>query len=221
MKIILKTVPLLVLVLVGVWYANGNGNEVLPPSDATPPTNTVPGGSVTLTFDFDTGSPALPAQMSNTPFEQTVGGVTADFSSPSDPAAFSIQNYDTTFFTLSEFSGNYLYPNKSSRTNLYIRFSQTLTSIALTFATIEYHGVGEVDEPTTIKLTAYMDSTGTPAVGSATARGVFAEGYTYPQGTLSFNSGGQPFSMVEIGLLYQQRGATSFLIDKVVVTTSP
>jgi hypothetical protein len=221
MKIMLKIMPLLVIVLLTAQCANGNGNEVLPPSDGTPPNNNPPEGSVTVTYDFDTGSPALAPQMSNTPLEQTVGGVTAHFSSPWDPAAYSIQNQDTTFFVLPQFSGNYLYQNESSRIKLRIDFGQTLISITMTFATIEYHGVGEVDQPTAIELTAYLDSTGTPAVGSATARGVFPEGYTYPEGTLSFDSGGQPFNIVEIELLYQQRGATNFLIDKVVVSTSP
>jgi hypothetical protein len=181
MKIILKVMPLLILLLLTAQCANDNGNEVLPPSDGTPPNNNPPEGSVTFAFDFDTGSPALAAQASNTPFEQTVGGVTAHFSSPTDPAAFSIQNQDTTFFVLPQLSGNYLYQNESSRTKLRIEFSRALINITLTFATIEYHDVGEVDQPTTIELTAYVHSAGTPAVGSATARGVFPEVYTYPR----------------------------------------
>jgi len=204
MKNLLKIIPFIFVVLLALSCTTGGEAPI---------------GSV-LTFDFDTGSPAASAGQS-TPLSQSVGGVTAYFSSLSDPAAFSIQNQSTTFFTLPQFSGNYLYQNESSRTNLRITFSQTLTSISLTFATIEYHGVGEVDQPTAIELTAHMDSTETPAVGSATARGVFPEGYTYPHGTLSFDSGGQPFNVVEIGLLYQQRGVTSFLIDKVVAITSP
>lgn len=100
-----------------------------------------------------------------------MSGVTAHFSSPWDPAAFSIQNQGTTFFVLPKFSGNYLYQNESSRIKLRIESSRTLISITMTFATIEYHDVGEVDQPTAIELTAYLDSTVTPAVGSATARG--------------------------------------------------
>lgn len=219
MKTFLKIIPLIVIVLIAISCANG---AEVPPITTVPTTPTIPttGGSATLTFDFDTGSPALSAQQSSTPFEQTLAGVTAHFSSPADPAAFSIQNHDTTFFTLSQFSGSYLYQNNPSRTYLHIRFSQRITSITLTFATVDYHGVGEVDEPTAIKLTAYMDSTGASAMGSAMARGVFPEGYTYPQGTLSFDSGGNPFNLAVVELLYQPRGGTSFLIDNIEVTTA-
>ena len=59
-----------------------------------------------VTFDFDTGVPATSAGQ-NTPLDQTSGGVTAHFSSPSDPA-FSVQNPGSTQFKLSQFSGDYL-----------------------------------------------------------------------------------------------------------------
>jgi len=165
----------------------------------------------TATFDFDTGLPALSVGQ-NTPLNQTSGGVTAYFSSPTDPAAFSTQSYETTFLKLSQFSGKYLYPNKSTRTYLDIRFSQQLTSITLTFATIEFHDPG----PTNITLTAYMDSTGTTPVGSAVARGVFTND-SYPQSTLSFNSGSQPFNLVRIGLPAQPFAASAFLVDNIIV----
>lgn len=212
MESLLKLIPI-ILVLLTVSCTGSVGTT--PPSTTTPPTT--PSTSI---FDFDTGSPSLPTGKS-TPFDQTSSGVTAHFSSPSDPAAFSVQNYNTTFLTLPQLSNNYLYQNNLLKTSLHVRFSREITGITLSFATTDYHGVGEVEEPTAIKLTAYMDSMGTPAVGSATARGVFPEGYTYPQGTLSFDSGGQPFNMVEIGLLYQPKGGTSFFIDNIVVTTLP
>ena len=214
MKTIPKLIPALVLVLLAV---SCTGGTVTPSPTPTPPPTASPTPSSTVTFDFDSGSPP-PSVGQSTPFDYTSGGVTARFSSLSDPAAFSVQNRETTFLVLSQFSRNYLYQNNTYRTNLSILSSQPLASIILTFATIEYHGVGEA-ELSTVKLTAYVDSTGTTAVGSATARGTLS-GDTFPQGTLSFNSGGQPFKLVVIELVIQPRGATGFLVDNVTVTTT-
>ncbi|MEM3881302.1 MAG: hypothetical protein QXD19_06110 [Candidatus Bathyarchaeia archaeon] len=75
------------------------------------------------------------------------------FASPSDTPSeptFSIQSYETTLISLSEFSGKYLYDNKPSRDVLEIRFSQPLIGITLTFATVEYR-----TEASNITLTAY------------------------------------------------------------------
>lgn len=167
------------------------------------------------TFDFDTGLPALAAGQS-TPFDQTSGGITAHFSSPADPAAFSVQNRNTVFYTLSQFSANYLSDNNPFANALEIEFTHELSAITLTFATTDYHGVGEVEHPTEVKLTAYSDSTGTTAVGSVTARGSFSSD-PYPQGTLTL-SPGQPFKLVRIELVPQPMGATYFMVDNIRVT---
>jgi hypothetical protein len=202
-----------------------------PSSKTTPPTTpayspTIPSGSnplappqTTVIFDFDRGTPVI-SEGQNTPFDQMSGGVNAHFGSPSDPATFSIQSYDTTFYTLSDFSGKYLFDNKNSRDILYIGFSQPLSDITLTFATIEYHGVGNVDTPSQMKITAYMDSADSVAVGSAVARGNFSNNL-YPQGTLLFNSQNQPFNLVKIEMLPQEPGGMNYLIDNIVVTTAP
>ncbi len=171
-----------------------------------------------VTIDFDAGLQALSLGQS-TPFNQTSGGLAASLSSPSDPAAFSVQSSDTTFFRLSEFSGNYLYPNKPFRTYLDIRFSQPLNNITMTFATIEYHGPGNVETPSNVKLTAYMNSTNTTAIGSVITHGTFSSD-SYPQGILIFNSDGQPFDLVRIEVLYQPSGASAFLVDNIVVSTA-
>ncbi len=174
--------------------------------------------SSTVTFDFDAGSPTLMVRQ-NTPFDQTVSGVTAHFSSPSDPAAFSIQNHDTTLFTLSQFSGNYLYDNTPFKAALHIKFSQQLTSLTLTFATIDYHDPGAGGNPSDIKLTAYMNSTTGAPVGSVTTHGTVSTD-SYPQGTLSFSAAGQLFNLVVIELPYLPQGATDFLVDNVTVTAT-
>jgi len=166
----------------------------------------------TVTFNFDTGTPTLSTGQ-NVPLDQTSGGVTAHFSSPSG-MAFSVQSNATTSYTLSQFSGNYLWPNSMNRNRLDIKFSEHLSGITLTFATIEYHDPGGT--PSSIQLTAYENSTATPPVGSATAYGSNIIGDSYPQGALSFTSA-QPFNLVEIVVLNQPQGATEFLADNITV----
>ena len=172
----------------------------------------------TVSFDFDTGTPSLSMGQS-IPFNQTSGEVTAYFSSPSGPAAFSIQSDSTTFYKLSQFSGKYLYDNSPLRDTLEIKLSHYLNSITFSFATIEYRG-SSGDEPSNITLTAYVDSTATTPIGSAKARGTWPSGGdTHPQGTLNFNSGSQQFSLVKIELPYQSpRSAVDFLADNITVT---
>ena len=167
-----------------------------------------------VTFDFDTGDSFL-AEGQNTPFNQTSDGITAYFRSSSDSVAgspFSIQRYETTFITLSQFSGKYLYDNKPSRDALEIGFSQQLNGISLTFATYEYQ-----TGPTDITLTAYMNSADNPPVGSASARGTILTGL-YPQGILSFDSSGKPFNMVRIEISSEDSGeTTNFFVDNIKV----
>jgi hypothetical protein len=174
-----------------------------------------PSTEPTVTFDFDTDAPLL-AEGQNLPLNQTSDGITAYFCSPSDTplfSAFSIQDYETTFITLSQFSGKYLYDNKPSRDILEISFSQQLQSISLTFATYEYQ-IG----PTTITLTAYVNSADTTPVGSASARGTVLTGL-YPQGILSFDSSGQPFNIVRIEIPFEGSGeTTNFFVDNIRVS---
>jgi hypothetical protein len=169
----------------------------------------------TATFDFDSGTPMLfPGQ--NVPFDQISGGLTAHFTSPTIGAGgFSVQNDASTHFQLSQFSGNYLYPNTVYNPALDIQFSQPLSRIFLTFATADFQ---QVEIPTTIQLTAYEDSTATPAVGSATAHGTYAAD-TMPMGTLSFTSA-QPFNVVEITIPYAPMAASGFLVDNISVSTT-
>ncbi len=172
----------------------------------------------TIAFDFDALTLRQP-----TPFDLTSGGVTAHFSSPTDPASFSVQNYGTTFYALSQFSGNFLSDNDASRNFLNISFSQQLISIVLTFATIDYHDPGPGGTFSDIQLTAYMkDSTGMRAVGlPVTAHGSRPPLDTFPQGTLWFDFSGQPFNLVEIVVPFQPGGATDFLLDNITATTAP
>ena len=171
----------------------------------------------TVVFDFDTGTPALVVRQ-NSPLDQTAGGVTAHFSSLMEPA-FSVQDYGTTFIPASWFSGNYLYPNNQNRNVLQISFDQLLASLTLTFATIEYHDPGAAGTPSSLQLTAYRDSSVSPAVGSVSGYGTMIPGDYYPQGTLTFDSGGQPFNVVQLVVPFLQNGATEFMLDNIAVTT--
>jgi hypothetical protein len=172
-------------------------------------------GSTTATFDFDTGTPTLFTGQ-GLPLDQTSGGVTAHFSSPTVGAGgFSVQSDASTQYHLSQFSGNYLWPNSVYSPALDIQFSQQLSSITFTFATADFQ---QVEIPTTIQLTAYENSTATPAVGSATAHGTYA-GDTMPMGTLTFNSP-TPFNVVQIAIPPAPAAASGFLVDNVIVTTT-
>ena len=166
----------------------------------------------TVTFNFDTGSPALQAGQ-NIPFDQTVGGVTAHFSSPNG-SAFSVQSDSTLGWTMSQFSGSYLYDNDLNMNPLDIKFSYPITRITLTFATADFH---QSEVPSNILLTAYVDSTATAAVGSATAHGTYGSD-VYPMGTITFDSGGVPFNLVELKIPVQPLGVTDYFVDNITVT---
>jgi uncharacterized protein (TIGR03437 family) len=167
----------------------------------------------TVTFDFDTGTPALTTGVSSIPFDQTSGWIVAHFSSPSGPA-FSIQSDASLTWKMSKFSGNYLYANNNNRNALDIRFSQPVTSITLAFATADFH---QIEVPTTIQLTAFVDSTATTPVGLVPAHGTYSSD-TMPMGTLSYNAGGKTFNLVEISIPFQPLGATAFFVDNITVT---
>jgi hypothetical protein len=145
-----------------------------------------------------------------TPFSQTVGGVTAAFDSDSF-FAYSIQTQATLQLTLSRFSGRLVSPTRPERMTLAILFSEPIDSISLTFATSDLH------TPSTLRLTALL---GAAVLGSATQKGDEIPGQ-YPQGTLSFASGGQLFDQVQLALPVQLgEPAVSFLVDNITVTPS-
>jgi hypothetical protein len=173
--------------------------------------------SNTAVFDLDTGTPVLSTGQ-GLEFDQTSNGVTAHFSSP-DGAVFSIQTDSSTQYHLPQFSGHYLYPNNMSRNRLNILFDHPLESISLIFATVDY--AAETEVPGNLNLTAYVDSTANPSVGSASARGTYA-GASYPQGTLTFNSA-VPFNLIQLVVPFQTSGTTSFFVDNLSVglTSAP
>ncbi len=160
-----------------------------------------------VTFDFDTATPALiPGQ--NVPFDQDAEGLSAHFSAVS--GAFSIQTANTTLMILSDFTGNYVYPNVGSSV-LSIQFSQMITNLVTAFATAEQR---PAEQPTPVRLTAYTNSTNNPPVGSATRAGTYFGANTLPMGTLAFNSA-TPFNLVTFNI--EPGGASGFLLDNFIV----
>ncbi len=165
-----------------------------------------PAWAASATFDFDTGTPALGAGQ-NAPFDQTSGGVTAHFSASS--GSFSVQNAVTAGLTLSQFFGNFLYPNTPYGVAV-IQFNAQVSGLTLDFATAEQT---PIENPTPIRLTAYTNSTQTPSVGSTVLAGTYYGANTLPQGTLTF-SATTPFDLVTINI--EPGGATGFLLDNIV-----
>jgi hypothetical protein len=173
------------------------------------PTTTLP--TMPIIFDFDSGVPALAATQA-TPFNQTIDNLTASFSSPSDPATFSVKSYDAESLKLSQFSGKYLYDNKPTVNILDIKFSSELVAAKFTFATIEQQSEA-ITVPSDILITAYKN---TNLVGSNRTYGSFSSD-SYPQGMLFF-SAGMPFNWIRISIPTQTSGTTDFLVDNIIVT---
>jgi hypothetical protein len=166
-----------------------------------------------MTFDFDTGNPTLPL-LRNLPVDQTVDGVGAHFSAIS--GNFSIQNDVSTGFSLSQFSGKWVYPNNRRGDILRIQFDHELSDLSFTFATTDYQT--SHPQPTPIVMTAYLGATSTTPVGSVTQRAVYG-GDDYPMGTLTFSSTASPFDRVEIRV--QAGGDAAVFVDDVTVKPTP
>ena len=119
-----------------------------------------------------------------------------------------------------KFSGLFLWPSTINRDRLDITFSQSITSISFVFKTAELHDPGPGGTGSPIRLTAYMNSLSTPVGSPITVNGVETPYDNYPEGTMTFNSNGQPFNLVEIDLPYiSAEGATGFIIDNISVIT--
>ncbi len=125
--------------------------------------------------DFDFDSDALGT---STTFTDTIGGLSATFSSSADPGGFVV--YPTFFDTL---TGNVLGdpgPAFAFNIPLDVNFSQDLSAITLDFAT------GDFTTPSPFTITAYENST---MVGSSTSTGQFLPGFDFPEGEITFDGG--------------------------------
>lgn len=136
-----------------------------------------------------------------TTFTDVSGGLSATFSSASDPGGFVV--FPTFFLTL---TGNVLLdpgPAEVSNIPLTIAFGSHVTGIALDFAT---------DGSSLLTMSAFEN--GAP-VGSVNAMGIIPEGYFYPEGTISFN--GALFNSVVLSA----PSVPYFAVDNINVSTVP
>ena len=148
-------------------------------------------------FNFDTD-----AVGKATTFTDTVGGLSATFSSSGDPGGFAVES--SFFDTL---TGNVLVdpgPANAPNLTLSILFSAPVTTISMDFATNSAAGVP-------FDLSAFNGTTG---VGSTTATGSIPGGFAFPEGVISFS--GATFNRVVLSV----PGAPDFAIDNVSVTTA-
>jgi len=162
-------------------------------------------------FDFDTAIPAL-TNTQSLPFNQTSGGVVAHFFSPQG-AAFSVQNDSSVGWSLAKFSSHYLFPRLAGST-LGIQFNRPVSSITLSFGTLDFQ---TMVTPSTVLLSAYLNSTNTAPVGMASAQGLYTAGDALPMSSLKLNTG-KPFNLVTLQV---PSGLADFAVDNVVVTTFP
>jgi hypothetical protein len=143
--------------------------------------------SVVFTFDNDSVTTA-------TTFTDTVGNVSATFSSASAPGAYSVQQ--SFFDTL---TGNVLASGVSAP--LTISFNSNLSAIDLLFATADFN------TPSPFTLTAYEGNT---LAGTNTSVGMFIGSFLFPEGEIAFD--GATFNSVVLS-----SAAPSFAIDNVAV----
>lgn len=137
-----------------------------------------------------------------TTFTDTVNGLSATFSSPAGPGAFTVQQ--SFFETL---TGNVLGspgPAFLNNVSLTINFSSNLTAIDLLFATADFN------TPSPFTLTAYEGNT---LEGSNTRPGMFLPGFTFPEGEIAFS--GATFNSVVLSTT-----APNFAIDNVQVAAA-
>jgi hypothetical protein len=135
-----------------------------------------------------------------TTFSDLNNGLTATFSSTADPGGFAVG--PSFFLTL---TANVLLdpgPSGASGIALDIKFSSLLSSVSLTFAT---------DGPGTFFLDAYKAGV---IVGGASTMGTVPPGFTFPEGTITFN----PVPFDEIVL--SSPSTPFFAIDNVMATTA-
>jgi len=138
-----------------------------------------------------------------TTFTDTVNGLSATFSSAGDPGGFVV--YPSIFDTL---TGNVLGdpgPAGLDNLSLDVAFSSELSSVALDFATSDFN------TPSPLTLTAYQNS---QLVGSAQATGNFINGFSFPEGQISF--GGAAFNNIVISST-----ATDFAVDNIAAIATP
>jgi hypothetical protein len=150
------------------------------------------------TFNFDGDAVGTATQ-----FTDTSNGLSATFLSPSDPGGFVIQ--PSIFQAL---SGNVLGdpgPSGAQGIPLEIDFSSNVSALSLVFATADFGAASP------LTLTAFD---GSVQVGSVSATGNVAAGFTFPEGEIAFT--GSAFDRVVISSI-----APDLAIDDVAAVATP
>ena len=142
----------------------------------------LPASAQTTTFNFaaDTGK--------TTTFTDTVGGLSATFSSPFDPYIFAVQS---SYF--SNIAGNILGLGQAGANNvpLDIALSASQSKVSLNF------GLNGFDT-STLTITAYSGGLTGTKIGSQNATGSIPGGeFLFPEGSVQFASA-SPFDTLEI-----------------------
>jgi len=167
----------------------------------------------TITYNFDTGTPALSAGNS-APITQTVNGLTATFN-----GAYSIQDNSTynSPYVIPTFSGLYLNPNGVDRSILEIDFSAPITSLSFSFAGPAYGAFDNVGQ--TISIMAYQNLVvnGGQVASSSTTAPSATWSDTFQTGTANLDGAGATFNIVQIET--SGSGPSAFLADNFVVNT--
>ncbi len=159
--------------------------------------------NASLVFNFDANSPGTA-----TGFTDTMGGLSATFSSPADPGGFVI--YPSFFQTL---TGNVLGdPGPAGLDNLAltVAFSQNLSAITLSFATFDFAS------PSPLSLTAYQNSN---PVGFISQSGMFLSGFSFPEGQITFS--GNAFNKVVISSTAQDFAVDNINLSPAAATPEP
>lgn len=149
----------------------------------------------TAVFDFEGD-----ALFKSTAFTDTVGGLSATFSSTGDPGGFQVA---ASFFKT--LTGKVLLdpgPAGKDTIALSIAFGQDLSSVSMAFAT---NGAGSLD------MEAFDNGV---LVGSTSATGAVPAGFGFPEGTIGF--GGVAFDTI---VLFSR--LPDFAIDNISATTVP
>ena len=168
--------------------------------------------TLSATFDFDTGLPAL-ADGDPLPASQLSGGWSATFIASSGD--FSVQSDASLTWNLTRLSGHYLLPI-ASPSGLDVVFDRPVSSVSLSFATMDFQ---PFVTPSEARLTAWSDVNGTQWVGEATATGVVKIGDALPTGTLALQADG--ILRIRLDMPAQPSGVTDLAIDNISVRATP
>jgi hypothetical protein len=154
-------------------------------------------------FNFDSDNLGT-----STTFTDTVGGVSATFSSSADPGGFAI--YPSIFNSL---TGNVLGdpgPAGQNGLALDVSFTQTFNALSLDFATADFG--------TASPFTVTAFDNGNP-VGTASSTGTVPSGFVFPEGELDYV--GAAFNSIELSAAAPDFAVDNLMLSDVTATPEP